>query len=85
MHEMIIKMELLNSLSPDAYGIANLETQQICDYLARKCFDSQEMWKALHAPTSFGVDFFLTDVIRQYKGTLIDDKAGVRRVWQDCK
>ena len=73
MHKLMAKVELMNSLSPDAYGIANLSVKQIIDFLAKKTYNSREIWEALHSSSAFGVDFFMTEILRAYRGSLIDD------------
>lgn len=43
-----VKIDLMNSLSSEAYSIANLEMQTIFDCLAKRSYDSEHIWKCFH-------------------------------------
>lgn len=85
MYEMTEKLSFMNRLSPDAYGIANLDVEQICDHLAKKTYDSTRIWSALHSSSAFGVDFFYKEIIKNYRGHIIDDKATMKKIMSELK
>ncbi len=61
---LIRKINYFNKLSPNAYGIVNLSLQEICDSLTVVETDCHRLWKQLN--NSYGGDFFLAPVERQY-------------------
>lgn len=61
-------------MSPNAYSIANLSIEQICNAMALKYNNHNSMlklWDSLNAESAFGADFFLSKIEEEYSGKLV--------------
>lgn len=56
------------------YAIANLSLKQLCQGMALRVSDPEQLWYSLHKDSAFGVDFFLPIIEREY-GTRLQGNA----------